>query len=973
MNPSSSASSSGGDAPTNHLVELTSSTLQVIRVDAGAVGMARNAALDNKAILELLLNEAASDWQTSGWSAGVGGYVPATSWHIVTEEQVRSVGTDATLGAVANGLPHGFAGDLIVAGCSAAKGAPVEIAGDNRWLIAVAPKEGLDKLLTGAERCKLTPSPIGPGVLDHIGAVSRLLRVTGQNAVALWELGLERSHLFLVTANGVEAVVPCEVKLTDVWETIRAELNLKYQLAAARLFYGDLFDFTDAAPRIAGALAPALSTAFDALPSKGEKPALACAGLTGTQNWLVNHLAAAVGTTNWQPDPETALSEFGLQVAGDLLPGQLAPASFGLLHRAGVNAKDGNAWKPVWHPSTAANFKIALPAAPKPVAKPAPAPAPAPKPAAPVPAPKPAPIPTPIPAPKPAPKTPTPVPRPAQPAPQPAVKAPAPAPQPAKPAAPVQPTKPAQPAPQPAVKAPAPTPQPVKPAAPVQPAKPAQPAPQPAAKAATPTPQPAKPAETPKSTPQPAAKTPAPAAPSAAKSPLAAAAATKAAAEASGQPAKKKGAPIGLIVGIAAAVIIGVVAFFFVQQSNAKAEQERIANQRRIEEANAAAAKAKKDAEESAAKLKAQADAEIARLKKIAEEQATIARNEEDRRRKAQEALERAPGVITINTVPEGAEVSIDGNAPQLSPATITNVTPGMRRVEITLPGYDPVTQLVEIKGAQTLDLGIINLQSILGTLMLRSEPADAEYAVFPADKVDGPPLRTGRTPGSVDKLPPGEYVIKFARPGLVSTTEHATIAGKQVVDVNSTFIVGGVSLTSNPSGAAVRMNGEYLGVTPLVRPEIQPTSANFEFTLPNHEPLKLTGEITNKETLRLHAEMLHVDRIAKPSEVKSAPKILSTARPEIPDNLSPIQGEVIISVVVTKQGTIRDIRVDKSSNPALTEPCLKAVNLWKFSPAISKSGQPVNMRISVPIKVDVKEGAVANEDDTNLPLHMRH
>jgi TonB family protein len=180
------------------------------------------------------------------------------------------------------------------------------------------------------------------------------------------------------------------------------------------------------------------------------------------------------------------------------------------------------------------------------------------------------------------------------------------------------------------------------------------------------------------------------------------------------------------------------------------------------------------------------------------------------------------------------------------------------------------------------------------------------------------------------------------------------------------TFIVGGVSLTSNPSGAAVRMNGEYLGVTPLVRPELQPTQASFEFTLPNYEPIKLSGEITNKETLRLHAEMLHVDRIAKPAEVKTAPKIVSSVAPNIAASLGEVKGEVVHLVVVTKQGTIRDIRVDKSTNPALTEPCLKAVNQWKFSPAISKAGMPVNMRLSIPFKFDVKP--LPAQEETNLP-----
>ena len=902
--------------------------------------MARNAALDNKAILELLLNEAASDWQTTGWAAGLGGYVPATSWHLVSEEQVRAVGTDATLGAVAGGLQHGFAGDLVVAGCSAAKGNAIETAGDNRWLLAIAPQEGIDKLLANAERCKLTGKPTGPGVLDHIGSIARLLRVTGQNAVALWELGLDRSHLFLVTASGVEAVVPCEVKLTDVWETIRAELNLKYQLAAARLFYGDLFDFADAAPRIAGQLAPAFSNALAALPVRGDKPALACAGLTATQNWLVNHLASAIGTTNWQPDPETALSEFGLHVAGDLLPGQLTPASFGLLHRAALNTKGGDNWRPVWHPVASANFKFALPAGAKPAptaAKPA-APIPAPKPAAPIPAPKPAPIPTPVPAPKPAAKAPTPVARPVQPTPAPA------------------PAKPAQPTPAPA---------PAKPAQPTpakaqQPAKPAQPAPAPA-----------KPAQQPTKPQQPAPATKAPE-PKQAVKPAPAPAKAPEAPKAKEPTGGKKKSNMGLIVGIAAALVIGAVVFFVMQSGKEKARLAEIEKQRQIEVARQEAEqKAKQEADKQAAALKAAADAEIARLKAIAAEQAQHARTEEEKRIKAQQALASAPGVISITSDPEGAEVSIDGGTAQATPAVITGVSPGLRKVVVSLPGYEPVSQLVEVKGAQTVDIGTVSLQRIFGALMLRSEPADAEFAVYAAENPEGTPLRTGRTPANVDRLVPGEYVVKFTREGLLPTTEHATIAGKETVDVSSTFIVGGISLTSAPTGAAVRMNGEYLGTTPIIRPEMLPGQAQFEFTLPNHEPTKLAGDITNKSTLRLHAEMLHVDRIAKMSEVKSPPRLTAREEPDVPSDVAAGSYEVVVSFVVSKQGTIRDIRVDKSTNPALTEPCLKALAKWKFSPAVSKAGYPVNMRLSAPFKFDIASRG-AEEDSLGLPPNFR-
>ena len=966
-----------------HFVELTPNALQVIRVDSGAVCFSRNAALDNKAILELLLNEASAGWQENGWTASLATFLPATSWHLVGDDKVRALGANATLGALAGTLPHGLSGDTMCTACSAGKGAPIDTAGESRWVVAIAPAEGLSKLQTLAERCNLRSNTTGPAVLDHVGAISRLLRATGQESVALWELALERSHVFLVTGNGIEAVVPCEVKLTDVWETIRAELNLKYQLAAARLFYGDLFDFTDAAPRIASQLAPALSNAFAALPGKGAKPTLACAGLTPTQNWLATHLAAAMGTTSWQLDPETALSELGLHVGGDLLPSQLAPATFGLLHRASVSQKGGRAWQPVWTPTGTAATIFAL-AAPKPAPVPAPAAAPAPapeppKPAAPVakapipapvpaavPRPAPAPVPTPVPAAK-APEAPKPVapaapaPKPA-PAPLPAAKAPAPIPRPAQPV-PAPAPKPAQPAP--VVKAPEP-PKPAPAPAPAQPApKPVAPA-APAAKAPIPAPQPA-PATKPAPTPAPAAKAPEPAKPVETKPAPAAVKPTPKPAEqpkpapapaAAPAPAKKK-TPMGLIIGVAALVLLGGVGYYLYDQ-NVK-ENARIVAQQKADEARkvdeARRAEEARKVEASRQEELAKARAETERLRKQAEASAAREADAAAARRAAEEALARAPGVLTLTSDPVGAEVVIDDKTPQLTPAIVTGVEPGMRRLVVRLPGYDAVEQTVQVKGAQTLDLGVITLQRQYGTLTLHTDPADAEYAIYTSDAASGTPLRTGRTPAQVDRLLPGDYVIKFTRSGLLPTTEHATIAGKATVDVGSTFTVGGASITSNPSGATVRMNGEVIGTTPLVRPELSPGNATFELNLPDHEPLRLNGEITNRETLRLHGELLHVDRIAKSSEIKTFPKPdKKNIAPTLPSDLKERAGEVKISVVVTRTGALRDIVVASSTNSALNDACVKAVQQWKFSPAIGFTNQTLNARLTIPFRFKITE-----------------
>jgi TonB family protein len=61
------------------------------------------------------------------------------------------------------------------------------------------------------------------------------------------------------------------------------------------------------------------------------------------------------------------------------------------------------------------------------------------------------------------------------------------------------------------------------------------------------------------------------------------------------------------------------------------------------------------------------------------------------------------------------------------------------------------------------------------------------------------------------------------------------------------------------------------------------------------------------------------------------------------------LQGTVILQIVVTAQGTARDITVQKSLSPDLDQSAVNTVSKWKFEPAM-KDGQPVAVRISVEV-----------------------
>jgi len=59
---------------------------------------------------------------------------------------------------------------------------------------------------------------------------------------------------------------------------------------------------------------------------------------------------------------------------------------------------------------------------------------------------------------------------------------------------------------------------------------------------------------------------------------------------------------------------------------------------------------------------------------------------------------------------------------------------------------------------------------------------------------------------------------------------------------------------------------------------------------------------------------------------------------------------------VVTRTGALRDVRVDRSTNSALNDACVKAVQLWKFTPASGYANQLLNVRLSVPFRFKVVE-----------------
>jgi TonB family protein len=315
------------------------------------------------------------------------------------------------------------------------------------------------------------------------------------------------------------------------------------------------------------------------------------------------------------------------------------------------------------------------------------------------------------------------------------------------------------------------------------------------------------------------------------------------------------------------------------------------------------------------------------------------------------ERLSKLPGTIAVATTPPGASVSIDGAAPLLSPVKLDGVPPGVHSVKITLAGHDSASLTARVVGSQTADLGTVALASVVGALEVSSNPDALEFYVRPASDPTGKPVRSGRAPASFADIPFGDYVVTFTRPGCRDHVEKVTVRRDGTSQVTTTYVDGSLELASDPSGAWVDKDGIRLGTTPLTLTGLTPKTSVFDLTLPGYDPTPVTCEIPEGDTARVSAQLLRKDRIFNPNEVKTPPQSYESPKPELSDSQRKMGAEVLLSLIVDRDGDVRDVEVVKATDDDIARRCQAAVEKWKFRPATAPDDRAVEARIEVPFK----------------------
>jgi serine/threonine protein kinase len=165
----------------------------------------------------------------------------------------------------------------------------------------------------------------------------------------------------------------------------------------------------------------------------------------------------------------------------------------------------------------------------------------------------------------------------------------------------------------------------------------------------------------------------------------------------------------------------------------------------------------------------------------------------------------------TIRTEPPGALVLLDDHAKK-SPATFGELEPQKYKLRVMSPGYDPIETIVDLGSRKSVEAPVFHLARSKGALDVESDPPGAQFTLRGED---GRISRTGVAPQKIVDLPTGKYAL-IAKRSDWEMRDGVEIQRGETAQKSFAFVNGTVSITSEPPGAEILIDGMPRGRAPL-------------------------------------------------------------------------------------------------------------------------------------------------------------
>jgi formylglycine-generating enzyme required for sulfatase activity len=167
--------------------------------------------------------------------------------------------------------------------------------------------------------------------------------------------------------------------------------------------------------------------------------------------------------------------------------------------------------------------------------------------------------------------------------------------------------------------------------------------------------------------------------------------------------------------------------------------------------------------------------------------------------------LQPAFAPVTVQSLPSGAQVLIDGAQAGVTPLK-TTLDAGRHLLALEHPGYSRFETAITVKSGEALDVGPVELGLPDGTLLVRTEPPGADVSVAG--------LYRGRSPVTLALAPGVPHEIEVSKAGYEAVTRTQSLAPGKRADLSLKLeaILGEVTVRGQPADAELFVDGVSRG-----------------------------------------------------------------------------------------------------------------------------------------------------------------
>ncbi len=230
--------------------------------------------------------------------------------------------------------------------------------------------------------------------------------------------------------------------------------------------------------------------------------------------------------------------------------------------------------------------------------------------------------------------------------------------------------------------------------------------------------------------------------------------------------------------------------------------------------------------------------------------------------------ISRLPGKLNItvqNDLESQASVYVDGSLRGTVPGVIGNILAGKREITVDAPLYRSITKKIVVRGKGEVETLNVELAAAWAEYQFSSSPNGAK--VF----IDEESI--GITPLSI-KLEEGSRQLRVFSDGFKDQQRNLAVVAKQDVIVPKITLMpadGVLEITTQPGNAAVILNGEYRGNSPIklnVMPDqvqsLKVYKAGYRLL---EQSVSLKPDQIESKQLSLAPDLVSVDVVVSPSD----------------------------------------------------------------------------------------------------------